>query len=400
MSCLGKNIAFIPVRGGSKSIPMKNIRPMHGRPLIYWALDAAVGCRRIDCVVVSTESEEIAEKVRAYGSNKIMLTGRSEEVSTDTASTESVMLEFAERYDFETIALIQATSPLLRVEDLELGFSRYEELEADSVFSAVRQKRFLWGEGKEQAVPLNYDPLHRPRRQEFSGQLVENGAFYITNRKRLLETRCRISGRIFAVEMPESSYFEIDEPEDWELVEFLLKRQQRCEPIFSRKLEKIRCVLTDCDGVLTDGGMYYSEFGDELKKFNTRDGKGFQLLRDSGLITGIITGEDVKIVHQRGRKLLVDELHTGVSDKKEVLRQICERRQISFEEVLFIGDDINDMEVLKMAGFGCAVSDAEEVVKEAADYVTRSGGGRGAFREVAEMVIMAQKHGDSNASVN
>ena len=110
---LGDNVAFIPVRGGSKSIKLKNIKKINGRPLIYWVLDAAIGCDGIDKVVVSTDSAEIRSVVEEYGSEDILVIGRSDEVSTDFASTESVMLEFGEVYDFGNIILIQATSPLL-----------------------------------------------------------------------------------------------------------------------------------------------------------------------------------------------------------------------------------------------------------------------------------------------
>ena len=109
---IGTTIAFIPIRGGSKSISLKNIKKINGRPLVYWVLDATVNCEEIDKVIISTDSDEIKEVVTKYGSNKVEIIARSKAVSTDTASTESVMLEFASKYDFEDIILVQATSPL------------------------------------------------------------------------------------------------------------------------------------------------------------------------------------------------------------------------------------------------------------------------------------------------
>ena len=151
-----------------------------------------------------------------------MLQGRDAATATDTASTESAMLAFAEAQDdFEHIVLVQATSPLLTADDLAGGIEKYETGGYDSLLSVVRQKRFLWQEQDGTAAPVNYDPQHRLRRQEMEGFLVENGAFYITTRARLLETRCRISGRIGTCEMPEPTYFEIDEPSDWGIMEGL-----------------------------------------------------------------------------------------------------------------------------------------------------------------------------------
>lgn len=214
---------------------------------------------------------------------------------------------------------------------------------------------------------------------------AENGTFYITSRTLLLETGCRLSGKTAAVVMPEASFLEIDESDDWFVVERLLERQQQAR--LQERLAKIRCVLTDCDGVLTDGGMYYFETGGELIKFNTRDDKGFQLFREHGNLTGTVTGEAVEPMRRRAAKIQVVELHTGAHERMCVVAEICEQRKLSFEAILFIGDDINDLEAIRAVGVGCTVSDATERLKEAADYVTEAEGDRGAFREVAEMVL-------------
>ncbi len=218
--------AFIPVRAGSKSIPLKNIREMAGRPLVHWTIKAADECEDIGRIVVSTDSPVIEGSVAAFGSRKVEIHRRSEESATDTASTEYVMLEYARQNDdFDAMVLIQATSPLLSADDLERGIRRFEAGPYESVLSVVRQKRFVWREDGGFAVPVNYDYRHRPRRQEFDGFLVENGAFYVTSRSALLDSGCRLSGRIGLVEMDEASYYEIDEPSDWSLVEGLLRQK-------------------------------------------------------------------------------------------------------------------------------------------------------------------------------
>lgn len=217
------NIAFIPVRGGSKSIKLKNIKLLNGRPLVYWTLDAAEKCNEIDKIIVSTDSEEIRQCVEEYNSNKIQIINRSKENATDTATTESAMLEYAECHMFDNIILIQATSPMLLASDLTNGINEFNKENVDSVLSVVRQKRFIWEKVGDVYAPNNYDFMKRPRRQEFEGFLVENGAFYITSRKNLLKSKSRISGNISCVEMAEESYFEIDEIKDWIIVEQLIK---------------------------------------------------------------------------------------------------------------------------------------------------------------------------------
>lgn len=221
-----KNFAFIPVRGGSKSIPLKNIKNFCGKPLVYWTAKAANDCKEISEVYISTDSDKIAEVVKSFDLPKIKIIGRSEETAKDTASTESAMLEFAEKFEFDNIILIQATSPLLESSDLDGGMKKFFG-GYDSLLSVVRQKRFIWHEVDKMAVAQNYNPQSRPRRQEWNGYFVENGAFYITSRENLLKSKCRISGRIGLYEMSEETYFEIDEPSDWIIMEQLKNRGEK-----------------------------------------------------------------------------------------------------------------------------------------------------------------------------
>ncbi|MDO5124737.1 MAG: N-acylneuraminate cytidylyltransferase [Eubacteriales bacterium] len=386
------NVAFIPVRGGSKSIPLKNIKLINGKPLVYWTVKAACGCKHIDKVYVATDSCRIKEAVEAFEQNegeiffgKVEVIGRSEESASDTASTEYAMLEFAEKYEFDNIVLVQATSPLLTSRDLERGFETFLECGTDSVLSVVRQKRFHWATNEKGfAQPTNYDVFHRPRRQEFDGYLVENGAFYITSKEGLLKSQNRVSGNIKAVEINEDTFFEIDEPSDWIIIEALMKRHGIGAPNI---MPKIKMFLTDCDGCLTDGGMYYSEKGDELKKFNTRDGMGFKLLREKGVITGIVTSEDVNLNRRRAEKLKLDIIESGCKDKAEAIRKYCDQYGVSLENVCYIGDDINDVEAIKMVGFGCCPADAMPEVRSMADYVSKAKGGEGVIREVIELML-------------
>lgn len=221
------NIAFIPVRGGSKSIPLKNIKLINGMPLVYWTANAANQARCIDKVVVATDSDEIKETVMSFKLDKVSIYDRKEENAKDTSSTESVMLEYinsAELREDDLFFLIQATSPMLKAEHVEGMYSEFISSDCDSMFSAVREKQFHWIETDEGVVPINYDYKNRPRRQEFKGILAENGACYINSVKNILRDKCRLSGKISAYELPSYTAYEIDEPSDWVIVEELMKR--------------------------------------------------------------------------------------------------------------------------------------------------------------------------------
>jgi N-acylneuraminate cytidylyltransferase len=218
ISCL------IPARGGSKSIPLKNIVTVNGKPLIWWVLNAANNSN-IDEIYVSTDSEGIKGVVNSFKFDKVKVVSRSPENSTDTASTESVMEEFASQYDFDDLVLIQPTSPLLSTEDINEAIRTYKEGKFDSLLTIVRQHNFQWKTYEDgECIPTNYSYINRPRRQDHDGYCVENGAFYITSKESFDKSKCRISGRIGYYEMPKYTSYEIDEESDILIIENLLKQ--------------------------------------------------------------------------------------------------------------------------------------------------------------------------------
>lgn len=149
----------------------------------------------------------------------------------------------------------------------------------------------------------------------------------------------------------------------------------------------IKAVLTDCDGVLTDAGVYYGPDGEAMKRFSIRDGMGFERLRDAGLVVGIVSGERSPALVARAEKLQVVELHLGIRDKVAVVDELCARHGLAREEVAYIGDDVNDVPVLRVVGFAGAPADAMPAARDQADHVCTAVGGRGAFREFAEEVL-------------
>jgi len=154
------------------------------------------------------------------------------------------------------------------------------------------------------------------------------------------------------------------------------------------KAAPIRLLLTDCDGVLTDAGVYYSDQGEVLKRFSMRDGMGVErLLELAGVETGIVTGENSPIVARRAAKLRITELHLGAKNKLQVLFEILKRRGLTPGQVAYIGDDLNDEAVMRAVGLCACPSDAMEGILIAADYICMSPGGHGAFREFAELII-------------
>ena len=159
---------------------------------------------------------------------------------------------------------------------------------------------------------------------------------------------------------------------------------------FIKKCKKIKLILTDVDGVLTDGCMYYSSKGEELKKFHTRDGMAVELLLQKNIKTIIITKEKSKIVISRAKKIKVFKVYSGVKQKDKILNQICTKFKVTPDETTFIGDDVNDEKIMKLVGLSFAPSDATQTIKNIADIITNAKGGQGVLREVTDKILLSQ----------
>ena len=159
----------------------------------------------------------------------------------------------------------------------------------------------------------------------------------------------------------------------------------------AKKLKKIKIILTDVDGVLTDGGMYYSKDGDIMKKFHARDGMGVTLLRKNKISTIIVTKEKNQIIKKWSEKMKIKKLYDGVKEKEKILKIICDKFSVKPFEVAYIGDDVNDLGLLKLVGFSAVPNDGADIVKKKSDYTCQNNGGRAAFREVADLVLIQLK---------
>lgn len=377
-------IAVIPARRGSKSIPGKNHRRLAGRPLVAWSISAALEATLVQRVLVTTDDPRVAEIAVSLGAE---IHHRSPASATDTAPTEDVLIEVLDHTRDRDFALLQATSPLTTAADIDGAVAMYRDGAYESVLSVAPQTRFIWAEGKDGAVPVNYDPAARPRRQECVPVLVENGAIYVSSTAQLRRTGSRVGGRVGLFRMHPDTYYEIDDPGDWEIVNRLLAGRQAAQR--GSDLARIKLVISDVDGVLTDNGMYWLSDGTEAKRFSARDGKGFELLHQAGVKTALITSEALELVALRGRKLGCYRVVLGCSDKVAAADVLRQELRLSWTEVAFIGDDVHDLELMQSAGIAFAPSDAVHLVRDAADDVLTAPGGAGCFRELADRVIAA-----------
>lgn len=298
------------------------------------------------------------------------------------------MLEFAREVDFDVICLVQATSPMTLAADFLASRKQFLTSNADSLVTATRTKRFFWTPSGE---PLNYHPAARPRRQDFAGSMIENGAFYFTRREILERERCRLGGSISVFEMSAESELEIDEPDDWKAAEAILEK--RLPNYAAARISAIQALIIDVDGTLTDGGMYYGPDGEALKKFNTRDAMGLQRIRQAGIRLCVMTQEQSEAVHARMRKLKIDNYHPGVDDKLTRLHKIAQDWALPLEAIAYMGDDLNDLPCLVTVGYAFCPQDASPEIRAVADYVTSHRAGGGAVREACELLLARTRLG-------
>lgn len=217
-------IAFIPVRCGSKSISFKNIKEFCGKPLVYWSLLELEKSQKIDRVFVATDCVEIKDVVNSFNFSKVQVYDRESKNANDTATTESVMLEFINKnffHDDNLFLLVQATSPLTQASDFDQALKQLKDNDSDSLLTCTRVKSFFWN---KDGTPINYDYKKRPRRQDFDGILVENGAFYINSVRNIKKFQNRLSGKISIYEMDEFKSVDIDEEDDWQIAEKIMKK--------------------------------------------------------------------------------------------------------------------------------------------------------------------------------
>ena len=364
-----------------------------GKPLLSHTVAHALGANAVDRVYVSTDDAEISEIAVNAGA---LVIDRPIELSDDEATTEQALehalhvMEEQDGIDPEIVVLLQCTSPIREPEDIDSAVSMVSSSSFDSVLSVSRSHRFIWRSEDGQAIPVNYDPLYRPRRQKMTREFVENGSLYVFKPKGFRESGSRLHGKIGMHVMGPSSSIEIDSQRDFEFCEWVLDRQRYDLPS-PDLLRRIRTVILDFDGVMTDNRVIVHQDGNEAVLCSRSDGMGLQQLLAEGITALVLSTEANPVVQARCMKLDIPFFQNLGGDKVRAFREYLTENQLNADNVLYLGNDINDLECMELAGLSVAVSDAHPSVLRAADWVLTVGGGRGAVREVTDRIIQARQ---------
>lgn len=388
--------ALILARGGSKGIPLKNIKMLAGVPLIGWVLRAAVDSELFDSIWVSTDHDEIEKVAKAWGAQ---VHRRSPEVSRDSSSSLETIQEFVRlNPGFDIICNIQATSPCLHPHHLREALAKITEEGFESVFSVVRRHHFRWQEVKKGECactkPLNLNPARRPRRQDWDGELCENGSFYITSRD-LIKKGILQGGKVAYFEMGAEHSVDIDVDIDWPVAE---QRVLRYGYFGKDKPEVVRLLFCNLSGCLTDGQIYVSAEGLEMVSLNTRDSMGIRMLQKEGVEVIVLSASDNPIPKEMAEKLSKQigcEIRHSVEDKLSEVDKLRNDRELDWKEVAYMGNDEPDVQCLNLSGLSAVPLDAPLVSLNAAKYACHSAAGRGALREFAEHILLLKKKAKS-----
>ncbi len=386
-------IAIIPARGGSKGVPRKNLRTFAGRPLVEHSIVDALGATSVSRTVVSTDDAEIAAVARRAGAEVI---DRPAALATDRSSLDSAVLHAVERLAEdgsprpELIVVLQATSPIRGSRHIDDAVAQLRRERADSLVSVTPSHDLHWTIAEGHGVPVNYNPGKRPLRQDMKPQFRENGSLYLMKSAGLIENGCRIFGRVALFEMGTAESFQIEAAEDFEIAEALFQRFERRS--LQEELARVGLVVFDFDGVFTDNKVLVMQDGTEGVLCNRSDGLGIGMLAKAGIPAMVISKEVNPVVSARCRKLKL-ECRQGIDDKLTELKSILAARGLERERVVYVGNDLNDIECMMHVGVPIAVADAYPQVRAVARAVTRSNGGEGAVREVIEWLIESRQTG-------
>jgi len=402
-------LALIPARGGSKSIPHKNIRPFAGHPLIAYSIAAGLQAQAVTRVIVSTDDEQIAAVARQYGAETPFL--RPAEFAQDNTPDLPVFehalgwLVEHENYRPEVVVQLRPTSPIRPPDCVDSAVRLLlEHPEADSVRGVVpsgQNPHKMWRISAEGCMTplLNVDGLAEPYnapRQALPPTYWQTGHIDAI-RVATIFAKQSLSGEVILPLVIDPKYtIDIDTLNDWRRAEWLIAQgdlplvtperligtrdHQRPLP------QKVTLVMFDFDGVMTDNHAWVDQDGREAVMVNRSDGMGIALLRKAGIPAVVLSTETNPVVAARCKKLKLPVVQ-GLDDKTSTLRAWLETHHIDPAGAVYVGNDINDLPCFPLVGCAVAVADSHPEVLAQADLVLTSNGGQGAVRELCELVL-------------
>jgi len=382
-------IAIIPARGGSKGIPKKNIINVAGKPLISYVIEAAKSSKFISKVFVSTDDDEIATVAKEFNADVIM---RPSELSKDDSPSELALLHVIDHLkkngqkNPEIIVFLQCNCPLTSFDDIDQTIIKLLSENADTSFTGTPSHYFLWTENSNgEAITINHDKNVRKRRQDCEPQYIETGSVYAMRCDGFLKYKRRFFGKTVMNIIPPERALDIDEPSDIPRAESAIQKQNRLR-IVKNLPQKIEGIVFDFDGVFTNNKVIVHEDGREAVICDRGDGLGIAQLKRLNIPLLVLSTEKNSVVQIRCKKLGITCKHK-VSEKITVLKEWLHENKLHPTNVIYVGNDVNDLPCMRFVGCGIAVGDAYPEVKASAKIILTASGGNGAIRELCDLTM-------------
>ena len=400
-----KAVAVIPARYGSTRLPGKPLLDICGKPLIQRVWNVVARVHGLDEIIVATDDERIAKAVQDFGGRAIM-------TSDDCQSGSDRVCEIAQTVDAEVYVNVQGDEPLIEpsaIERLLEVFAQDTSVQVATLCSPISREEAqspnqvkVVHDHIGNALYFSRAPLPYVREVNGTAEYFGHIGIYAYRRETLcsftslpaspLEKAEKLEQLRFlqagvpirVLEVPKMGVG-VDTQEDLKIVRAVIREKRKAEAL--ERLKHVKLVVTDVDGVLTDGGLYYGSDGECLKRFNARDGLGVRMLQKAGIQVAILSGRDCPALRRRIEELGITEAVLGQLDKRTALAGIMKRCGVTAEEVAFIGDDILDVAVFELCGVSMTVEDAPNYVQDIADIILNKKGGNGAFRECVDKIL-------------
>lgn len=374
-----KAVIIIPARKGSNRIKNKNITNVCSKPLISYTIENALTSQFSNDIFISTDCDEIKKICNNY---PIFIINRPKKLSSDIATSESVLIHALDeikkinKEDPDFTILLQCTSPIRKIGDIDQAFKKIKNLKGDSLISVTKSKKFLWKFKKNKFQSINYDFKKRKREQDFEEQYEENGSIYITKSKLLRKEKNRLCGKIIPFVMDPFSSLQIDEKEDLKLAKLIMSNMK-----IKLKFKNIKLIVLDFDGVLTDDKVTLNELNQESVTLHRGDGLAISHLKDKGYKVIVLSSEKSNIAKMRCRKLEID-CYNNIKSKIDFLKNYIIKNEFKRSETLYVGNDINDLECMKFVEIPVSVANSHYDVLNNSKLILNTKGGEGAIREL------------------
>lgn len=383
-----KIAGVIPAKGSSTRVEAKNKQTILGVPLYLWAANNLARVLPRDQIFIDSDDETMLADAASFGFGTIK---RPAELATNATDGNQLLAWQAQNVDADIYVQHLPPMAFLKAETLKVGIDAVVSGEYSSAIAAYKEHFYTWGDDGP-----NYDLLNIPNSFTLPATTVEGMGLYVVTKEAFLAQKVRAADPYKLIEIDRFEAIDIDYPTDLEFARAVAAGLPKDSPYIDgihglKGRPNIKLLVLDVDGVMTDGGMYYTETGDQFKKFNSKDGLAIQAAEAAGIETAFLSsGSTQQIIPARAKTLGVKRLHVGREPKLDILTGWLREMGLGWHQVAYIGDDVNDLAVIERCGLTACPANAVDRVKRTTDIVLSQVGGDACVREFVDNHLIGE----------